>query len=171
MKPPFPILLVLNACRVAKLLAGFCICWTGTVQATSYTWNGNAGATWNTTGTNWNGTPTDPWTATNGPSNIATFNTASATPNLTDTIFANGITFSNTATVTGVGTITLSGTTPTINVGTGITTAVISSQISGSAGLTKTGAGILTISHTNNNYTGTTTILDGKIRWPISPAR
>ena len=165
MKPPFPIRLVLSGCRVAKLFARFCICWTGTVQADSYTWNGNTGATWNTTGTNWNGTPTDPWTATNGASNIAIFNNASATPNLTGTVYANGITFNNTATVAGGTTLTLNGTAPTIDVSTNIT-AEISSLISGSAGLTKTGAGILTISHANNTFSGTTTILEGKILIP-----
>jgi autotransporter-associated beta strand protein len=42
----------------------------------------------------------------------------------------------------------------------------VSALLAGAGGLTKSGAGILTLSHANNTYSGTTTILEGKILIP-----
>ncbi|MCX6878880.1 MAG: autotransporter-associated beta strand repeat-containing protein [Verrucomicrobia bacterium] len=122
--------------------------------AASITWNGApSGGTWDSTNTNWNTATPDPWTTDHGASNVAIFDTAGLTLNVTAAT-ANGITFTQAATLSG-GTLTLAGTSPSIT-GTG----TIGSEVAGSAGFTKAGAGTLTLSG-NNSYTGTTTIAPG----------
>ena len=61
--------------------------------------------------------------------------------------------------ITGTGTLTSTG--GFIINGAGDTS--ISTILAGAVNLTKSGAGILTLSHLNNTYSGTTTILEGKI--------
>ena len=125
-------------------------------HAADYTWSGSGN--WTTDGANWLGTPTLPWSGTNGPSNVAVFNTgASPTVTVGETVTTNGITFTQGATLSG-GTISLAGTTPTLTVGANST---ISSVIAGSS-LTKNGTGLLTLSGTNT-YTGGTIVNAGTI--------
>ena len=61
------------------------------------------------------------------------------------------------------GSLTLSGTTPTINVNTAGVTDTISAVMGGTAGLTKSGPGTLILSAANT-YTGTTTINGGTLQ-------
>ena len=57
--------------------------------------------------------------------------------------------------------LTLAGTTPAVNVGSG--THVISAGLFGTAGLTKTGGGTLTLSGDNSNLTGTIDVQAGRL--------
>ncbi len=139
---------------LAAALAGLLA--THTAQAADITWNGPSnGETWNTTIANWNTLTANPWNSDNGSSNIAVFNTSSLTLNV-DSVYANGITFTQSATLSG-GNITLSGLTPTIT-GTG----TIGSALLGTAGFTKSGTGTLTLTGTNL-YTGGTRITGGTV--------
>jgi hypothetical protein len=134
-------------------------------QAVSYTWDNGGTGFWDTTDTNWGGSGSlTPWDSTNGIGNTATFNIAGATATVSDTVYTNGITFGDTATISG-STINLAGTTPTI---TANADATISSQIlSDTAGLTKQGLGALTLSGSNTvgglitSSAGTFTIASG----------
>ena len=132
-------------------------------KAAVLTWTGSAGATWNTSSTFWNNAGVNtPWDSTNGTGSIADFNTPSATPSVNGTIFVNGITFDNTATVSN-GTISLvAGTlaTPTITVNA--TSGTIGSILTGTAGLIKTGSGALSLTN-SSTYTGTTTVSQGAL--------
>jgi fibronectin-binding autotransporter adhesin len=130
--------------------------------AANGTWSGGAGATWDASTTNWLNLTGIPWDVTNGGTNTAVFNTAGATPTVSGTVWANGITFANTATISG-GVINLAGTTPTI---TTTASGTISSFLAGTAGFTKAGAGTLVLSlpsGTTNPLSGTTTISSGTI--------
>jgi autotransporter-associated beta strand protein len=135
-------------------------------QAQVLTWTGSAGAAWSTSSTNWStvgvGTP---WDSTNGPSYVADFNTASATPSVSGNLVnANGIQFDNTATVSGgtINLVTAGGSTfstPTITMNAA---ATIGSILTGSAGVIKTGTGTLTLSAANV-FTGGLTINAGRV--------
>lgn len=149
-------LLIAFAFAVSVLLAAL------PAVAAPGTWSGNAGATWDTSTTNWLNLTGIPWDVTNGGTNTAVFNTAGATPTVSGTVWANGITFANTATISG-GVINLAGTTPTI---TTTDSGTISSFLAGTAGFTKAGAGTLVLSlpsGTTNPLSGTTTISSGTI--------
>ncbi|MCX5653716.1 MAG: autotransporter-associated beta strand repeat-containing protein, partial [Planctomycetota bacterium] len=129
-------------------------------QAVSYTWDNGGTGFWDTTDTNWGGSGSlTPWDSTNGIGNTATFNTAGATATVSDTVYTTGITFGDTATISG-GTINLAGTTPTI---TATNNGAISSVLDGTAGLTKSGNGTLTLSGANI-FSGVTTISAGALR-------
>ncbi|MCX5653715.1 MAG: autotransporter-associated beta strand repeat-containing protein, partial [Planctomycetota bacterium] len=130
-------------------------------QAVNYTWNNVGTGIWDTTATNWSGSGSlTPWDSTNGIGNTAVFNTAGATATVSGTVYTNGITFGNTATVSGGDAINLAGTTPTI---TATNNGTISSVLDGTAGLTKAGNGTLTLSGANI-YTGTTTVGGGTLQ-------
>jgi len=104
-------------------------------EADTLTWAGGATGSWDTTGTNWTPPETDPWDATTGGNNVAAFGGAAAVTVL-DTVYTNGINFSGGTTVFG-GTITLTGTAPTVTYSTLATApARLGSQLSGSGGLT-----------------------------------
>ncbi|MEI6239217.1 MAG: autotransporter-associated beta strand repeat-containing protein [Planctomycetia bacterium] len=133
--------------------------------AATGTWSGGAGATWTTGTTNWSNLTGTPWDATSGPSNVAVFNTAGATPTVSGTVWVNAFTFSSTATVSG-GTITLTGSVPTV---TTSANATIASVLTGSAGLRKAGNSTLTFSAANT-YTGTTAINGGGLTLDFSGA-
>ncbi len=130
---------------------------TTTLHAATGTWTGAAAATWDTTATNWSGVAGTPWDAANGVSNLATFNTLGATPAVSGTVYTNGISFSNTATVSG-GTINLAGATAI----TTTTDATIGSIIDGTLGLAKAGANKLTLTGANT-YTGATAVNAGNL--------
>jgi fibronectin-binding autotransporter adhesin len=130
------------------------------IAQTTYTWNGGAGAAWNTTGSNWIGTPTNPWVS--GQTNIALFNSAGATPGVFSgtTVYVGGITFSNSAVVGTSGTIVLAGATPTITTNAGVT---ISCGISGSptGNVTVTGTGSVSFTGGSTYTIGTVTMTGG----------
>ncbi len=160
---------------------------TGTIPgynaATAYYWDNNgstsgfgtASGTWAATTT---GNSTQGWNTSTGgsgtPSNqsvgtgeVVHFGSDSAglnagMVNVSGTVSANRITFgraSQAITLAG-GTITLSGTTPTISVRNAAST--ISSNLGGTAGLLKAGDGTLTLTG-SSTYTGPTTIGAGTI--------
>jgi fibronectin-binding autotransporter adhesin len=132
---------------------------TSASRAATITWNGAANGTWDTTATNWSGASGTPWDSTNGPTNIADFNTASLAATVSGIIYTNGIIFDAAGSLTG-GTITLAGTAPTITTNA---TGSISSILAGTAGLTKTGSGTLVLTGANI-YTGGTTINAGTLQ-------
>lgn len=132
------------------------------IQAATGTWNSTSG-TWDATGTNWTGVTGTPWDGANGPTNIANFTATSGSATVSGTVFANQI--NNTAasgnfTING-GTITLSGTSPSISVNA-TPTLSITSTLAGTAGLTKFGSGNLTLSGPNS-FTGTLGISAGTV--------
>ncbi|MCX5653717.1 MAG: autotransporter-associated beta strand repeat-containing protein, partial [Planctomycetota bacterium] len=150
------------------LLAVAVLAWTGTAQAVEYTWSDIGTGTWDVTDTNWGGGGSSIWDGTNGPNNIAIFNTAGAAVSVSSgsgAVNANGITFSDTATISGDA-ITIAGTTPTI---TANADATISSAILGTNGLTKLGDGTLTLTGANS-YTGATRINGGTLSTSGVPA-
>jgi len=129
------------------------------VAAAVYTWTGGAGATWNTSSANWSsGGGGTLWDSVNGPLNVADFNIAGATPNVSGTIYTNAITFTASGTIEN-GTIELSGATPTIAANAN---ATIASVLDGTAGLTVAGSASLTLTNANN-YSGGTTINGGAL--------
>jgi len=75
------------------------------------------------------------------------------------TVYTNGITFSNTATISG-GTINLAGSSPTI---LATTSGTISSVLDGTTGLIKSGAGTLTLGGANT-FTGGINVQAGTLR-------
>ena len=116
------------------------------------------------------------WTTDGGASNIAWVNGAdtaifggtAGAVTLSEPISAGGLTFNTTGySLLGNQTLTLAGTTPTINVSA--TTAAIGNStnatvLTGSAGLTKAGSGqLLVISSAAQTYTGDTTINQGQL--------
>lgn len=125
--------------------------------AATGTWTGGAAASWTTNASNFSGVSGTPWDAVNGPSNLAHFSAAGATPVISGTVFANGLTFSNTATITG-GTLSLAG----AGAITANANATIASSLAGTSGLTKDGSSALTLTGVSA-YTGTTTIQAGTV--------
>ena len=109
----------------------------------------------------WSATPGGPYVSQWTSGNDAVFEGTAGTVTLA-TPTARNLTFNTTGyTLSGASTLTLSGTTPTISLGSGIT-ATISSVIGGGAGMTKTGVGTLTLNGANG-YTGTTSVKKGTL--------
>ena len=125
------------------------------VQGAPQTWAGPAGGTWDNVTTNWDAGVV--W----GPNNDAVFGVAGVGTVNNAGVSVHNITFNNTGFTIAGGFLTLTGSAPTINTGTGVT-ATISSAVAGTAGLAKTGAGTLILGGTNS-YTGGTTITAGTL--------
>ena len=140
---------------VASLLLALSI--PGTLLATTGTWTGGAGATWNTTAGNWSGVSGTPWDSSNGANNIADFNTAGATVNV-NAVYANGITFDSTTVLTN-GTINLVGTTPTITVNANASNAC---TLAATSGFSQSGSSSATNTLTKA-YTGGTITINGGV--------
>lgn len=130
-------------CRSRSSLAGFVSAILLALAATASaqingTWIGADGATWNTTDTNWTGVtvPSTPW-ASPGTTANATFNATSGSASVSGTVFANTITYRPVGGnfLIANGTITLAGTTPTINNYDPSGTLTLSSTVSGSASI------------------------------------
>jgi len=128
-------------------------------QAATGTWTGGAGAAWDTSYTNWTGVTGTPWDSSNGSNNTAYFNSAGATPSVSGTVYVDGITFGNTATIGG-GTVTLAGSTPTLTMNADGT---ISAGLAGTNGFVKSGSGTLTVTGNYQGYTGDVVIIAGKL--------
>ncbi|MEX0776734.1 MAG: autotransporter-associated beta strand repeat-containing protein [Phycisphaeraceae bacterium] len=136
-------------------------------QADPLTWVGGPG-TWDFNNTaNWdNGGPVT-WTDEAG-DDTAIFNTPAGavtvdgTGSTDGTITTNGMTFNVNGYNLSGGTITLAGTTPTIQVTTAGHTATISSTLTG-AGFTKSGAGVLTLGGANGSYSGAINLSTGQL--------
>ena len=163
---------------IVTCLAVSAIQLSSSASAADGTWTGGASATWDTTDTNWSGVPLGtPWDIANGPTNRAVFSTAGATPVISGSVFTNGMSITDTVTLSGGTDLNLVGTTPVIDASAD---ATISSVIAGTSVLTKAGTGRLTLSGVNT-YTGATTITAGNMTvendqsaatggWSIGPA-
>lgn len=131
------------------------------ITAAPYTWGGGTG-TWDTTTTNWTGVA---WGNTSADEAIFGGTAGTVTINTGTGVTANRLTFNSTDYVinsnVGADVLTLSGTTPTVSVGTAFS-ATIDAIIAGSAGLTKDGAGTLVLNGANS-YTGTTLLSGGTL--------
>jgi fibronectin-binding autotransporter adhesin len=134
--------------------------WNGAVTSPNGQINGGAG-TWKLGSTNWtdaNGASSSAWggvgAVLQGTSGTVTIDNSGGA------VTANFIQFASSGFSIGGGTLTLTGVTPTIRVGDGVsaTSATISSVIAGPGGLTLTDIGALTLSGANT-YTGGTTVL------------
>jgi autotransporter-associated beta strand protein len=144
-----------NALAALIMLLAFTVS-TPLSHAETYTWDGGASGDWDTSNTNWDTAEESPWNSTNGPSNTAEFDTAN-TPavSVAEEVWVNGITFTQSATVSG-STINLAGTTPTVTVNaSGVST--IGGILAGENGLNKDGAGLLALSGINT-FTGNLSI-------------
>ena len=132
------------------------------------TWTGSAGATWNTTNTNWStvgvGTP---WDSTNGPSFVADFATTGASAQINGSpaaIFANGLQFDSTGTVSGGSINLVTGTLPTPTITVNASSGTIGSVLVGASGLIKSGSGALYLGAASPGFTGGTTISQGTLQ-------
>jgi autotransporter-associated beta strand protein len=125
-------------------------------SAVSYTWDGATNSNWDTATLNWTGSA---W-STNTTADQATFgSTGVGTISLTTAINANKLTFSTTGYKITGNTLTLGGTTPTLQADAD---AEIDSVIAGSGGFTKEGTGTLTLGGANT-YTGATIVNSGTV--------
>jgi fibronectin-binding autotransporter adhesin len=98
-----------------------------------------------------------------GNDHTAVFGGAAGTVSVSGGVTASGLQFDVDGYTIQSSTITLAGTTPTIQVTTTAHTATVSSVLAGSNGLTKSGAGTL-ISAGANNYSGGTTVSAGTLQ-------
>ena len=123
--------------------------------AAEYTWGGSG--TWTTSGTNWGGgAGSIYWDSVTGTNNVAAFDSASnPTIAVSGTVFTNGVTFNQRATLSG-GAISFGGTDPAITLSANSPT--ISSALQGTNGLRVFSTGgtarDLTISGANTGLSG-----------------
>ena len=161
MKPRF-------ALRSFLALAGSSLLAISSASAQSGTWITDGNGNWNDTA-NWSG-----GTIATGSGNTANL-TAELTADSVITLgvdrtignitFTDGTTSSNNLSITG-NTLTLAGTTPTINVTQSDRTLSISSILTGTSGFTKMGAGTLVLnrSTSSNTITGSITVSEGILK-------
>jgi len=141
------------------------------------TWGATGGGgtgTWDTSAANWyNGSAAVPWAQ----GSSAIFGGTAGTVTVGAPITVQNMTFStNGYTITGntLNPLTLSGSTPTVTLGAGIS-ATVSSIVAGSNGLVVTGAGTLTLSSDSGTpfstlfYSGPTTVSNGATLTFASP--
>ena len=142
-------------------IAAFLAAAASDIHAAPFTWDGGTG-TWDTTTTNWGGLA---WGNTNTDEAIFGGTAGTVTINTGTGVTANRLTFNSTGySINGnvaADVLTLAGTTPAANVGTGLS-ATIDAIIAGSAGLVKDGAGTLVLNGANS-YTGTTELVSGTL--------
>lgn len=148
----------------------------GTLGAADYYWDANGSTsgtggagTWKTSGDRWrlgsaSGSLTR-WRASSHTADRAVFGGTAGTVSIGSGISTHGLLFSTSGYVLQNGTITLTGTNPTITVGGASTDlATISSVLAGTGiNLVKDGDGVLTLTAVNT-YTGTTTVNAGTLR-------
>jgi len=149
---------------IASVVVAACLGRVESVTAAPLTWSGgaSANATWSTGPTNWTGASGTPWGPTSGTANVAVFNTLSSTATLSETVTANGLTFSASNGVVTSNTVTLAAngsTQPVVSVTVGSST--IASVITGTS-FAKQGTGSMTLTGANT-YSGTTTINGGSL--------
>jgi hypothetical protein len=140
----------------------------GPAGAQSGTWSQAIAGTYNWSDpTDWaNGVVAD------GSGNTATFETAGLTGAITVTLDSNrtigNLTFDNPTnmfswTLAGMSTMTLAGTTPTIEVNNANITATINTTLAGTAGLTTSGPGTLVLTGNNTSLSGGLNITAGTV--------
>ena len=101
-----PCIVSLGGRWVATFVFALAVLLTSTLHATNGTWNVTSG-TWDTSATNWTGVTGTPWSSTNGPSNVATFNT-SGTATINGSVYAQQVNVQQGMTING-GTLNISG--------------------------------------------------------------
>ena len=151
--------------RIFFVLPAF---FTSSILAATYTWDPNGGTAgiggtgnWDTTSLFWDNGALTTWPTT-GTDNDALFGGTAGTVSLTTGITLNDMTFNVDGYSISGNTLTLNGTTPTFNVGAGLS-ATVGSTLAGSAGLTKAGGGTLTLTALNNPFTGATAVGAGTL--------
>lgn len=149
---------------IACVALAACLGLVGSGSAAPLTWSGgaSANATWSTGTANWTAASGTPWGAVSGSTNVAVFNTLSSTATLSETVTANGLTFSASNGLVTSSTLSLAAngsTQPVVSVTVGSST--IASVITGT-GFAKQGTSSLTLTGANT-YSGTTTINGGSL--------
>lgn len=142
---------------IALVVAFAAVAGATKARSADYTWTGGSGAAWNTTSTNWSGGGSDYWTSATGTANRAFFNTAGASATVSGTVFANGLSLLNTATISS-GTISLGGPTPTIDILNSASGSLLSTPLAGSGG----------VRFTNSSPSPNTTLVLGAVASPIT---
>ncbi|MEI7902910.1 MAG: autotransporter-associated beta strand repeat-containing protein [bacterium] len=149
--------LAIDAVRVYKgqALSGAALQWGASGAGGTGTWDANTTSNW------FDGASTVKWPAAGGTADFATFGGTAGTVTLSGTINANRIQFTTGGYVLQSGTLTLTGSEPTISVASGLT-ASVASTVAGSVGLVKTGSGTLILNGANT-FTGGTTVHVGTL--------
>ncbi len=143
---------------------------TGVAHAATGTWNGTAGGGdgfWNATAnTEWSGVTGNAWDATNGPNNVAQFNSGTGANIGTSGIpVANGIIWNGVGGGISSGSVRLDGTNPFVSVSAGLLSNFYANLL-GTNGFTKTGAGTMYLDGGGGvkSITGGITISQGGMR-------
>ncbi len=146
------------------------------VFAATGIWNGTAGGGdgfWNdTANTEWSGVTGNAWDATNGPNNVAQFNSGAvgSNPGTSGTPVANGIIWNGVGGGISSGSVKLDGANPFINVNTAGQTSQMYAGFSGTNGFTKIGAGQFFLIDTVKAITGGITVNQGLLRLDLTTA-
>ncbi len=142
---------------------------TGGAHAAIGTFAGTGGDPfWDADASNWTGVTGNAWDATNGPTNIAQFNTGNSNPTTAGAVVANGLIWNNTSGGVASGSVKLDGTNPFVNVTTAGTTSQMFAGFNGTNGFTKTGAGQLFLISTVKGITGGFTVNQGLLRLDLN---
>jgi len=147
--------LAIDALRVYKgeSLSAAPLYWGATGNGGSGTWNIGTTANWN------DGGASTAWQDFGGNDYAAVFSGTAGTVNLASNINAHRITFQSAGYTLQGGSLTLTGSAPTLATDAN---ATIASALTGSAGLIKAGAATLSVTGPNS-YTGATTIAAGTL--------
>ncbi len=163
-----PALAVITLAAMTQAAHAAALTWDGSdtltagAQGGAGTWDSNTTLNW------WDGVANVVWPNT-GTDNEAVFGGTAGTVTIAGGgVTANDLLFNTTGYVlSGAGTITLNGTTPTITTGTGASATIgnnTATVLAGSAGMTKAGAGTLTLSgSTVNTFTGGLSVKGGTL--------
>ncbi len=133
--------------------------WNGTVGGGDGFWDATAN-------TEWTGLTGNAWDATNGPNNVAQFNSGiGANIGTAGVPVANGIIWNGVAGGISSGGVKLDGTNPFISVSSGLTSSFFA-NLTGTNGFTKTGAGTVTLDGGGGvkGITGGFTVSQGGLR-------
>jgi autotransporter-associated beta strand protein len=163
------------------------------LSVSEQTWTGGATGTWDETGAGWDPV-TDgdtPWSAANGPTNVATFSTA-ATVTVSTAVSAYRANVYQPVTLAGPGSLTVSdllsvgGAAGVLQLGDGVSAGhvfgpilnngtlrwanpgdeTLAATLSGAGAVVKLGAGTLTVPEVFAQYTGATRAEAGTLRYP-----
>jgi autotransporter-associated beta strand protein len=148
---------------------------TGGAHAATGTWNGTAGGGdgfWDASAnTEWTGVTGNAWDATNGPNNVAQFNSGAAgsNPGTAGVVVVNGIIWNGVGGGVSSGDgVKLDGTNPFINVNTAGQTSQMFAGFSGTNGFTKIGAGQFFLISSVKTITGGITVNQGLLRLDLN---
>lgn len=142
---------------------------TAGVHAATGIWIGGGGdGFWDATAnTEWTGVSGSAWDDTNGPNNIAVFNSGNANPGTSGVPVTNGIIWNASGGIS-FGSVKMDGTNPFLNVTVAGTTSQLFANLTGTAGFTKTGPGQLFLISTVKGITGGFTVNQGLLRLDLN---